>query len=354
MGTTASDWSLERKGPADQARHQERVREAIRDNLEEIISDESVISSDGKTIIKVPIRTLKEYRFRCDPLREPKVGQGAGGPKVGDVLARGRGDPSQGAPGRAGNEPGADVYEAEVTVDELADLVFADLGLPNLERKRHDNLEAPTRRFSSIRRVGAMSSIDKRRSLLENVKRNARDGDACVGDWADEDLRFRTYREQVDDRAAAVVIAMRDVSGSMGEFKKYITRSFFFWMVRFLRSKYDDVQIVFLAHHVDAHEVDEDAFFHLGESGGTRVSSAYQLALDIVRERYDPARWNIYPFHFSDGKWPQRVGRFRRPAAPPRRRRRPRSRGRPRRTAPRKPAAAPPPAAWAAPAAPCR
>ncbi len=103
------------------------------------------------------------------------------------------------------------------------------------------------------------------------------------------------------EQAAAAVIAMRDVSGSMGEFKTYITRSFFFWMVRFLRTRYDNVDIVFLAHHVDAKEVDEQTFFHLGESGGTRVSSAYQLALDVIADRYDPQRWNIYPFHFSDG-----------------------------------------------------
>jgi sporulation protein YhbH len=302
MGTTAGDWSLERKGPADQARHQERVREAIRNNLEEIISDESVISSDGKVIVKVPIRTLKEYRFRFNPYRERRVGQGNGRSQVGDVLARGRSDPRAGAgPGQAGTEPGPDVYEAEVTVDELAELVFADLGLPNLQRKQQDDLMTPSRRFTAVRRTGALTAIDKRRSLVENLKRHARHGAPTVGEWSDEDLRFRSFREQSQPRAAAVVIAMRDVSGSMGEFKKYITRSFFFWMARFLRSKYDDVDIVFIAHHVEAREVDEPTFFHLGESGGTRVSSAYQLALDIVRQRYDPARWNIYPFHFSDG-----------------------------------------------------
>jgi len=73
-------------------------------------------------------------------------------------------------------------------------------------------------------------------------------------------------------------------------------------MVRFLRTKYQDVEIVFITHHSEAQEVDEETFFHLGESGGTKVSSAYKLAHDIVEERYDPQRWNIYPFHFSDGE----------------------------------------------------
>ena len=92
-----------------------------------------------------------------------------------------------------------------------------------------------------------------------------------------------------------------DVSGSMGEFKKYIARSFFFWMVRFLRTKYDNVEIVFISHHTEAKEVTEEQFFTQGESGGTVVSSAYQLALDIIRARFPPRDWNVYPFHFSDG-----------------------------------------------------
>ncbi len=94
---------------------------------------------------------------------------------------------------------------------------------------------------------------------------------------------------------------MMDVSGSMGEFEKYIARSFYFWMVRFLRTKYNNVKIVFISHHTEAKEVTEEEFFTHGESGGTQVSSAYELALNIIRERYNPADWNIYPFHFSDG-----------------------------------------------------
>jgi len=92
-----------------------------------------------------------------------------------------------------------------------------------------------------------------------------------------------------------------DVSGSMGEFEKYIARSFYFWMVRFLRTKYNNVQIVFVSHHTEAKEVTEEEFFHKGESGGTQVSSAYELALEIIKQRYNPNDWNIYPFHFSDG-----------------------------------------------------
>ena len=92
-----------------------------------------------------------------------------------------------------------------------------------------------------------------------------------------------------------------DTSGSMGVFEKYIARSFFFWMTRFLRTKYEKVEIVFIAHHTEAKEVTEEAFFSKGESGGTICSSAYRKALEIIDKRYPSNLYNLYPFHFSDG-----------------------------------------------------
>jgi uncharacterized sporulation protein YeaH/YhbH (DUF444 family) len=72
-------------------------------------------------------------------------------------------------------------------------------------------------------------------------------------------------------------------------------------MVRFLKTKYDNVQIVFISHHTEAKEVSEEQFFTQGESGGTVVSSAYRLALETIASRFPSRDWNIYPFHFSDG-----------------------------------------------------
>jgi uncharacterized sporulation protein YeaH/YhbH (DUF444 family) len=87
----------------------------------------------------------------------------------------------------------------------------------------------------------------------------------------------------------------------MGTFEKYISRSFFFWMTRFLRTKYENVEMVFIAHHTEANEVTEEEFFTRGESGGTICSSAYAKALEIIDSRFPPTQYNIYPFHFSDG-----------------------------------------------------
>ncbi len=303
MSVQRNDWSLQRKGQIDQERHKERVREAIKKNLGSIVSNESIILSDGRRVVKVPIRSLDEYKFRYDYRKKKHVGTGDGNTQVGDVIGR-EGQPGNG-PGQgqgAGDQPGQEYYEAEVDIDEIAKLIFEDLHLPYLEDKAKQAVQSKTTKFTEIRRSGILSNLDKRRSLIENIKRRAREtGKARIGPFKKEDLRYKTWEEEIKYESNAVVIAMMDVSGSMGEFKKYIARSFYFWMVRFLKTKYDNVKIVFISHHTEAKEVSEEQFFTQGESGGTVVSSAYRLALDIIAERYPPRDWNIYPFHFSDG-----------------------------------------------------
>lgn len=301
VSTSQHDWGLHRKGPQDQARHNEKIKEAIKENLPEIIAEESIITSDGKKLIKVPIRSLEEYRFRFDPYQGDRVGQGDGSSEVGDVIGKGPAADQGGKGKQAGDQPGTDFYEAEVTVDDLAELIFEDLGLPDLRPKATQEIPTESVKFTEVRKKGPMSNLDKRRTIMENVKRNALHGDPAFGKIVNEDLRFKVWEQETRPTSSAVVLAMRDASGSMGEFKKYITRSLFFWMVRFLRTKYQDVEIVFITHHSEAQEVDEETFFHLAESGGTKVSSAYSLCWEIINERYDPERWNIYPFHFSDG-----------------------------------------------------
>lgn len=297
------DWSLHRKGYQDQTRHQEKVREAIKQNLPDMVTDESIVMSDGKQVVRVPIKSIDEYRFRYNYNKQKHVGQGDGDSQVGDVLGVDREAQKKG-PGKgegAGDQPGEDYYEAEISMAELEEMLFEELELPNLEEKQREMLQSKDVVFNDIRKKGIMSNIDKKRTIMENMKRNANAGKPGIHGISPDDLRFKTWDEVQKPHSNAVVLALMDTSGSMGSFEKYIARSFFFWMARFLRRKYEHVEIVFVAHHTEAKEVTEEDFFTRGESGGTICSSAYQKALDIIDARYPAANWNIYPFHFSDG-----------------------------------------------------
>ncbi len=192
-------------------------------------TEESIITSDGKRLIKVPIRTLEEYRFRFDPNQGKRVGQGEGGSEVGDLVARGpRSSEGTGQGRQPGDQPGVDYYEAEVSVDELAELIFEDLGLPDLRPKASQEIPTETVKYTEVRKKGPMANLDRKRTILENLKRNARLGMPGFGNISNDDLRFKVWEQELRPSSSAVVLAMRDASGSMGEFKKYITRSLFF------------------------------------------------------------------------------------------------------------------------------
>lgn len=295
------DWSLHRKGHQDQERHQQKVREAIKSNLPDLVTEENIIMSDGRQIVKVPIRSLDEYRIIYNYRKQKHVGQGDGDSQIGDVLGR---EPAQTGPGKgdkAGDQPGQDLVEAEVDLEDLEDILFQEFELPHLKPKEKEEVEVQSIVFNDIRKKGMMSNIDKKRTLLENLRRNGRNGTPGIHGISPDDLRYKTWDEKRIPHSNAVIIAMMDTSGSMGTFEKYCARSFFFWMTRFLRRQYEKVEIVFIAHHTEAKEVTEHDFFTRGESGGTICSSAYQKALELIDKRYPPSKFNIYPFHFSDG-----------------------------------------------------
>ncbi|MFS8571467.1 MAG: DUF444 family protein [Clostridia bacterium] len=291
-------WDLRRRGPKDAQRHEARVREAIRKNLRHLIVEETIISSRGDRKVRVPVRYLDQYRFRYG--RQVTEGAGHGPGEPGDIIARRGGQGSGGfAPGDA---PGEDVYEAEVEVDDLVELMLEDLNLPRLAPAEAGGIDAEEIRFDDVRRRGLMNNLDKRRTLLQNVKRHAAKGEARIGAFDDSDLRFRVWNVRERPRARAAVYMLMDRSASMTTEKRYIAKSFYFWLTRFLRCKYREVDLVFISHDVEAQVVSEQEFFTVSSSGGTRCSSAYWLALRHIREYHPAAKWSNYAFHFSDGE----------------------------------------------------
>ncbi|MFU8649494.1 sporulation protein YhbH [Lysinibacillus sp. RSDA_15] len=298
------NWSLHRKGHQDQQRHMEKVKDAIKNNLPDLVSEESIVMSNGREVIKIPIRSLDEFKIRYNYDNSKHVGQGQGDSNIGDVVARdgSKANQAQGKGKEAGDKPGQDYYEAEVSIEEIQNVLFRELELPNLQQKEKAEIITEKIDFNDIRKKGLMGNVDKKRTILNALKRNAMQGKAEITPIHNDDLRFKTWDEVVKPESKAVVLAMMDTSGSMGAFEKYCARSFFFWMTKFLRSKYGTVEIEFIAHHTEAKVVTEEEFFTKGESGGTICSSAYKKALELIEEKYSPSRYNIYPVHFSDGE----------------------------------------------------
>jgi len=301
----------------DRRRHRQLVEESIKKNLGGIIADESIIGqSKGKTF-KIPIRGLKEYQFIYGENR-PGVATGNGNEKRGQKIPR-PGKDQGGLMDGAGNAEGDELYETEITLEELVAYLFDDLNLPFMERKKYSLLESEraAKRWG-IQRKGTPPRLAKKRSMVERIKRKKASQRYIEGEektdederfpFSELDLRYQRLKEEPRPESNAVVICIMDNSGSMYLSKKYMARSFFFLLYQFVRYRYVNVELVFINHTTTAKEVNEDDFFHRGESGGTMISSGYEKALEIIKERYNPGIWNIYAFHCSDGdNWPEDI-----------------------------------------------
>lgn len=296
------------RSAGDRQRHRQKIRDSIRENIADIIAEESIIGHDKDKIIKVPIRSIKEYRFVYGE-NSAGVAQGNGQAKPGDVVQRG--DPTQpDAVGQAGSSPGIDAFETDVTLEELIEIMFDDLELPDLQRKALREVESTTmRKRHGVRKQGIRARLDKKRTAKSRIRRKVavraiRDTEPEEDErfpFHEDDMRYRYITSDTKKESNAVVICIMDTSGSMGTVKKYLARSFYFLLYQFVRLKYQQVSLVFIAHHTEAKEVTEQEFFHKVESGGTYISSGYLKALEIIQERYHPSLWNIYAFHCSDG-----------------------------------------------------
>ncbi|MBW8053734.1 MAG: sporulation protein YhbH [Nitrospira sp.] len=294
------------RSAGDRLRHRQKVRQAIRENIADIVAEESIIGQGRDKIIKVPIRGVKEYRFVYGD-NAPGVGAGDGNSQPGQVVGKagdkGRGD------GRGGDQPGVDYYETDVTLEELVEIMFEDLQLPDMERKKlREVLAERTSKRKGYRRVGIRVHMNKRRTAIARVRRKVASGRVAAVEAVEErfpfhrdDIRYRRLRHDMKPQSNAVVLCIMDTSGSMDIMKKYLARSFFFLLYQFVRARYHNVEVVFIAHHTQAREVSEEEFFHKGESGGTYISSGYMKALEIIQARYHPGLWNVYAFHCSDG-----------------------------------------------------
>jgi sporulation protein YhbH len=281
----------------DHQRFRQIVKGRIREDLRKFLTKGELIGKEGKHLISIPVRGIELPHFRYG---DNSGGVGAGDGDEGDVVGKGKGKGSQG-----GTEQGAHIMEVDLTLDELAEILAEELKLPRIEPKGKHRITTIKDKYSSLRRVGPNSLRHFKQSFKEALKRQI-----MVGEYDPEnpviipqrkDIRYRSWKEVKSPQSNAVIIFMMDVSGSMGEEQKELVRLESFWIDTWLRKNYEGIESRYIVHDVAAKEVDKHTFYHLREDGGTKISSAFRAAKQLLDSHYSPQEWNIYLFHFSDG-----------------------------------------------------
>jgi uncharacterized sporulation protein YeaH/YhbH (DUF444 family) len=338
-------------------RHKEQIREAVK----RAIDGRGIRDVERGEDIHIPKKDLTEPVFghgqggvrevvhpgnkeyvQGDKIERPKGGQGGGGSGKGQASDQGEGE---------------DDFVFSLSKEEFMQVFFDDLALPNLVRtqlaevpewKSHRAGYSNDGTPNNLHVVRSMRGALGRRIALGNgPRRELRDmeerladmqaalqpgdvlAEAAIQALAEKlrvlrgrieripfldpiDLRFRNRVKVPVPTSKAVMFCVMDVSGSMDEARKELSKRFFILLYMFLTRHYEKIELVFIRHHTQAQEVDEENFFHARETGGTVVSSALVLMEEIIKSRYNPSEWNIYGAQASDGdNWHHDSGRCR-------------------------------------------
>jgi uncharacterized protein len=294
-------YDLFSRGARDWLRHNEKVRDAVREHLPEIVAGADVVGGGARTV-RVPVKMLEHYHFRLlKPNNQQGVGQGAA--KPGDVLAPANGSGDDPGKGAAGSGEGGIEFTLEFKIDDIVDWLWEEMQLPNLKARVGRSEDVDWTREGWDKR-GARSRLDRRRSMRESIKRravHAKAGNDDSPSFTDDDLRFRQLNRREQPTIQAVVFLLMDVSGSMTDRDRQLAKTFFFWATQGLKRQYKHLDTVFVAHTTEAWEFSEEEFFKVAGTGGTVASTGLEKVADIIEERYDPSRYNVYLFYASDG-----------------------------------------------------
>lgn len=283
----------------DYQRFRKIVRGKVKSNLGKYISRGEMIGRKGKDLVSIPIPQINLPQFRYGKRNSGGVGQGDGQPGQPLTAPDGEGEP------KAGDQPGGHILEVDISLEELADILGEELALPRIEPRGKKNIVTTKDKYTSIRQVGPESLRHFKRTFKRAMKRQIASGTYNPEDPMvipiRQDKQYRSWKETKKPESVAVVIYMMDVSGSMTDEQKEIVRIEAFWIDTWLKAHYQGIENVYIIHDAVAQVVDEHTFYHTRESGGTKISSAYDKALKTIEAEYPPDDWNIYAFHFSDG-----------------------------------------------------
>ena len=332
------------KSLGNRQRFMRRAKAEIRDAVKESLKKRRISEVEGGEKITIRSKSLREPSF--------SLGRNVGSRdfvlpgnqdfSVGDVIQKpegggGGGGGSQGSPDGSGQ----DDFVFQLTKEEFLDLFFDDLKLPNLVKAKLKNMRQPmvaragymsdgppsklnrirTMRNSLARRIALRRPTSKEIEELEaEIEAAEQDGldDSTLAEkkrrlqrmkhvrrsvaYIDPiDLTYNRFERVPRPTTQAVMFCLMDVSASMTEDLKDLAKRFFMLLHVFLTRHYREVAIVFIRHTTEAQEVDEETFFRASDTGGTVISSALDVMLQVVRDRFPPADWNIYAAQASDG-----------------------------------------------------
>lgn len=293
-------YDLFSRGSRDWLRHNEKVREAVKENLPNLVAGPDVITGSQERTVQVPVKLLEHARFRLNESSSQthsSAGQGQG--KPGDILRQAQPDMGD-EDGQGGNDEGEVKLMLEFKVDDIIDWLWEELQLPDLQPKRNTAVTDDEYVREGWDKHGARARLDRRRTVKEAVKRRATQENPVA--FTNEDLRFKQLVHRRKPATNAVVIFALDVSASMTDAERKLAKSFFFFVLQGIRRRYAKVETRFVAHTTQAWEFSESEFFNVTGTGGTGASTAFKMVHEMVEAEYDPSQYNGYMFYASDGE----------------------------------------------------
>lgn len=326
------------KSSANRSKFIRRASSKIKEAVKDFIANDADIKSisNGKSKkIKINAKTLREPQIAHDRGRDRKqVVIGNKEFEAGDTVEKPQEEDDAPTAGDSGD--GEDDFYFTLTHKEFLDIFFDDLELPDLIKKQLSDDEHAVHQ-AGYTATGSPIRLDLRKTLINSFKRSAAIAGSIDIDLEELQLKYENaetdeekekysleieellkrkdvipFLEELDLRyrnieitpmpvAKAVMICILDVSGSMTDWHKEIAKRFFMILYLFLTKQYDNVELVFIKHHHEAYEVDENDFFYSRLTGGTIVSQAILLAAKVLRKRYPTNLYNAYICQISDG-----------------------------------------------------
>ncbi|MCD6046164.1 MAG: protein YeaH [Gammaproteobacteria bacterium] len=332
------------KNAVSRQRFLNRFKKQIKESISKALSQRSITDIHVGEKISVPKKDINEPFFHHAAGGSIyRVFPGNREYSVGDSIARPPSSQQQGVGEKASDQgEGLDEFTFEINKDEFLDFFFEDLELPDLVKTELKALPQFQNVKSGLSLSGSPSNInitrsfrkalgrriafgtDKRKKLkiaedrlfklskkisahsprrlrLEKYIAFIKEKITSIPFIDTSDILYNRTTKQLNPSSQAIMFCVMDVSGSMDETKKDMAKRFFILLYLFLTRVYQKIHIIFIRHHTNAKEVDEEEFFYSRETGGTVVSSALELIYDIIVDRFSTNDWNIYVAQASDG-----------------------------------------------------